>query len=247
MSHKELTGVRSAATIAKPVSPLRLDIQFFADPPADPKDPKKPDGDPPPPDDDELSLADLLKTNPKIKAEYKEKVEAAIQKRFKNYDFDPEEARTALREKKERDEGSSDDQVKVNDTIIALTKTNQKLEAKLKTAEVAAYASANGINPKLLTRLAGSQIEGLELSDKYELDASDLEDIVDDLRAEFPEQFPVTTDPKDPGAGAAPPPPVKKPYNPGTQQTNNPEGGKPNPEADVAATLERLKKSKRIQ
>lgn len=243
--------VPSASTMVRgKLNPLRLDLQFFADPAGDPPgddDPTDPPADPPS-GDDTLTLADLLRTNPAIKTEYNERVEKVVKKRLKNFDFDPDEARTALREKKERDAAGDSQQTVVNQEITDLKTQNQKLLDRTKALNLANYASSVDLDPKLLVRLAGSSVSELELNEQFELDTDELDDIVADLRTEFPNLFPqpgaAGEDPEDP-----PPAARKTTYNAGSQQrTNTPPKttGDANAATEVADTLERLKKMNRI-
>ena len=194
---QRFTGGQPTATVASGKSfPLRLDLQFFAeagegDPPGgDDPNKKKPEGDPPPPDDEELTLADLYKSNPNIKAEVKDKIEKAVLKRFK--DIDPEEARAAIAEKREREQKKGEEG-KVDEEALRIEKEKSgKFESKAKDLAIREYAVSNGLDAKLISRLAANEIKSLQLDDNLEADPDDLGEIVDKLKDEFPNLFEVS-------------------------------------------------------
>lgn len=221
--------------------PLQLDIQFFADPPDD-GNPDDPPADPPGgSDNDDLTLADLIKTNPKIKTEVNDRIERAIKKRFK--DLDPEAAAIALEEKRVRDEQQGDQQKIENEQVKNLTATNAKLVKVAQEAAVISYAASEGLDPNLITRLAAADVEKLQLNESFKADPEDVGEIVENLRTEFPDLFPVS-DPAAPDTQ----PKQRRGYAPGpnNQRTNTPP---PPPPKGVEATKERvarLQKSGRI-
>lgn len=238
-----------ASTVLNGSRHLPLNLQFFADPGDPPgNDPKDP-----PANTDELTLAELLKTNPKINAEYKTKVEAAINKRFKSYDFDPEEAKVAIQEKKDRDANKGAEDAIVQAKIDGLEGKLAKLQDKAKQLAVETFAAANGLDAKLFTRLAGQEIAALKLDDNFDLDKEELDDVVNTLRADFPQIF-TTPDPNNQQQQQQEPPPpnTTKVYNGGsTQRTNTPPppGGKDDEaiKAEMKETLERLNKAGRLK
>lgn len=221
--------------------PLRLDIQFFAESEEDKDKNKKPDDDGGG-DDDILTLKDMFKKYPHLRAEHKTKLTDAVTERFKNYDFDPEEAKVALAEKKQRDEsGDNLETLKAN-----LAKDYSDKEAKLlkqiKKFALSAHVAKDGLDPKLIATLAADKVESLNLKDDYTLDSDALDEILDDLRTEFPTVFPAESD----GTEGAEIPPVKqKKLNPGGQQTNNPPKANEAIDAEVAEIFESIKAKKK--
>lgn len=238
-------SVLSAPTIARDF--LRLDLQFFAEPPGD--DPQNDPGTPNPEDDEPPTLAELIKQYPTLKAELKAEKAAAVSKRFKNYDFDVEEARTALREKKERELTGEAQIDPTNDAIVSLSQKTNSLESKVKALSVENYAIANELDPKLLVRLGKDQIDSLQIdNDDFSLDSDELDEIVDGLRDEFPNLFSAPKEKKEEDPEEDPEIVPSSGFNPGsTQRTNKPpKSGPIDTAAMVAETLERLKASKRI-
>lgn len=245
------SGQPASAVATGNLKPLRLNLQHFADgnPPGegdpDPNNNPNNQGNPPDPDDDELTLADLLKTNPKIRAEHNERVEKAVKKRLKNIDFDVDEAKEALREKKAREEAGDDDKKVVDQRVTDLQKEVDTRDAALKRLGVVAYAAENNLDHKLLNRLAADQISSLELGENMDLEAEELDDIVSGLREEFPQLFPDKT--KDDQGGDNPPPPNGSHRSGSHRQINpNPPTGAGSTDTQVAETLARLKAAKRI-
>lgn len=233
---------------------LPLDLQFFAEPGTDGKDPKDPPAgtdpkdppaDPPGTGEDDLTLADLLKTNPKIKQDMNERIEKAIKKRFNG--IDPEEAKVAIAEKAARDAAGESFEQKESDTVKALNGKVATLETAAKELGVATYAAKEGLDANLILRLAGKDVGKLQLDDNAKVDPEDVADIVDDLKAEFPDLFTVKVDPADP----ADPPPAgnqrrRKTAGPNTQHTNTPPPATGQGPAKARASLERLKNRGRI-
>ena len=235
---KRFTSGLPATTVEnQKLQPLKLDLQFFADDP--PPGDNPPADDPPPSDDDELTLADLLKTNPKIKSEYKTKVEGAIMKRFK--DIDPEEARVAIAEKRQRDADKAAGKTEENPALKVLEAKVPKLEKRAKTLAVALHAE-NKEQAKLITRLAGDKIDALKLNDEYEVDSEEIEEIISDLRDEFPSLFAETQTPPAGGDNPPPPPPKRKPGT--NQQLNDPPGSNTDAKDLVKENLRKLGKIK---
>jgi hypothetical protein len=220
--------------------PLQLDIQFFADPPEN-NNPEDPPADPPGGSDDDLTLADLLKTNPKIKAEVNDRIEKAIKKRFK--DIDPSEAAAALEEKRQREE-AGEDQTKIeNEQIKKLSATNAQLLKVAQEAAVISYAAKEGLDPNLITRLAAHDVAKLQLDDSFKADPEDVGEIVENLRAEFPDLFTTEKqeDPKDKQQ-------QRRGYAPGpnNQRTNTPPPPAPKGVEATKERVERLRKLGRI-
>lgn len=220
--------------------PLRLNLQFFAEP-----------GDPSPPDGFFATLKDAFKANPHLQTEHKTAITHAVGERFKNYDFDVEEARTALSEKKQRDA----DKAAGIDTESAELKTMKERAAKLeaKTKKLALDSiTGDAEQSKLISRLAAEKVAALNLNDSFELDAAAVTGIVEELRGEFPSLFPVKEDavPVIGGDGVPPVPPIVPPEgnrsSGGTPPTNTPPKPNADVEALVAETFNSLKKNKRI-
>lgn len=248
-----VTGGRPTATVASgESSPLRLNLQFFAEENKDKDDPtggsddpnKDKDTDPPGGDEDDLSLADLIKSNPKIKSEMKDRIEKAVMKRFKN--IDPEEARIAIAEKQERDNQKSEEEKNQKDDAALTTAQQkaQKFELKAKDLAVREYAVSNGLDAKLISRLAAAEIQNLQLNEDMEADADDLDEIVEGLKTEFPNLFAATDqtdrqEDKQQGSGSR--------YNGGSnQKTNQPPNKGDKGISKVDESWERIKKTKRF-
>lgn len=226
---------RDLPTIQKEeLKPLRLNIQFFADPAKDP--------DLDPDDKDELlTLKDMFKKYPHLRVEHKQRMTDAVNERFKSYDFDPEEAKTALAEKKQREESGDTVEVAKTQLTNEFKSKEEKYLARIKGLAVEAYAAKDGLDPKLISKLAAEQVGKLALDESLKLKAEDLDDIIEELRTEFPTAFPVveTVDP-DPANAAITP--VKKMVIPGSKQQTNPPPpkGDENVEAEMAAILENI-------
>lgn len=243
-------GLSTSTTASCKSKPLQLDLQFFADP-GEPDDKQTNPTDPPGGDDDIPTLADLFKIHPHLRTEHKQKISDAITKRFKGYDFDPEEAKAAIAEKKQRDEN------KGNEDAVAIATLNTAKAERDRAVEIAktyafeAYSAAEGLDAKLIKRLAGRDIEKLTFDDDYKLDKDQVEEIVADLKEEFPTIFVAKAEevqtPEQIAAAAAAKQ-KKGIVNSGSrQQLNDPQaGGDVDAEELVKATLERLNKSNRL-
>lgn len=226
--------------------PLKLDIQFFADPPEG--------GDGKKPDEDDFgdalpSLKDIFKKYPHLRGEHKTRIDEAVSKRFPDYDFDPVEAKKALQEKKDREANGDTTEIVKQQLEATFQNKETKYLERIKGLAVEAYAAKDGLDPKLISRLAAEQVGTLKLDESLRLSADDLDEIIEELRTEFPSAFPVveanTGD--DPEAAGQNPPPVKTKPNPGKQQLNDPPKKGEEAAAEEMKTLfDNLKAKKRI-
>ncbi|MEE6134627.1 MULTISPECIES: phage scaffolding protein [Bacillaceae] len=165
---------------------LRLPIQFFSDSSSDPDD-----GDTDP--DDEPSLAELIKNDPKLKQQYQELLKTQLGKRMKKFEgVDVEEYRQ-LKEKAEKNKNTSegsegDNQDDLKSELKAKEEKLLRAELREKRAVVKEFAVDQGVNPKLLTRLI--DLDAIELDENGEAD--NLDELFEELQEEFPEYFKVT-------------------------------------------------------
>lgn len=228
------TNVLPVPTEEKRTNPLRLDLQFFADNPED----KSKEKDPEPGDDDILTLKDMFKKYPHLRAEHKERVTEAVTNRFKEYTFDPEEAKQALAEKKQRDESGDNLETLKTQLTKDYQSKEEKLLGRIKQLAIASHAGKDGLDPKLISKLAADKVSTLKLDDDLNVDTEALDDIIEDLRTEFPTVFPAPSTEDN----AEIPPVKKKGYNPGKDQTNKPPKGDESIEEEMAAILENINK-----
>lgn len=162
---------------------LRLPIQFFSDSSSDPDD-----GDTDP--DDEPSLAELIKNDPKLKQQYQELLKTQLGKRMKKFEgVDVEEYRQ-LKEKAEKNKNTSegsegDNQDDLKSELKAKEEKLLRAELREKRAVVKEFAVDQGVNPKLLTRLI--DLDAIELDENGEAD--NLDELFEELQEEFPEYF----------------------------------------------------------
>lgn len=234
----------TVASVKPSLKPLRLNLQFFAD--EDPPSSKTPDGFFP-------TLKDCFKANPHLEAAHKTAITNAVSERFKNYDFDAEEAKAAIKEKREREAAKAAGTDPESEEVKTLKAKNQQLEARTRALALEQYAG-DAEQAKLISRLAADKVGALKLNDNFELEKTELDAIVGELQTEFPTLFPAEeiTDPAanaGAAAGATTPPPTKKVglVAGATQKTNTPPGGSAaDPTENVKAMLEKLKKTKRI-
>lgn len=249
-AYKLFTGGQptgSIATVADRTKFLPLKIQFFADggeggsgegdnPDDKSKDPKDPPGDGSGEGDEgnkktPLDLNTLVAEHPELKAQLDKEKERAVKKRFRNQ---PDK----LKDPKDKGEGDGDggngDELKTWQTKAAM------LEERAKENALAAAASSEGYNPKLVKALAAKELKKLQLDDDGELDPDDLADVLDTLRTEYPDVFTKT----DTTAIDTTTTTVKKGFNPGpsTQRTNQPPDKKSDVKNDIAESLKRLGK-----
>lgn len=221
--------------------PLKLNLQFFSEDPN-----AKPDGFYP-------TLKDAFKANPHLQVEHKTAITNAVSDRFKSYDFDTDEAKAAIAEKRQREKDKAEGKDTESVELKNARERVSKLEARTKALALDAI-TGDPEQSKLISRLASDQIAGLKLTDDLSLDADAVKGIVAELSEEFPSLFPASEDPDgddelDPPAGGAANPPAGSGVRGSGQspKTNNPPAPK---EADVNAVVaemyENLKKTKRI-
>lgn len=196
----------------------------------------KGDGDGDPEGDDlPLDLKQLMADYPEIKAQVDKEKERAVKRRFRNKDKDPDPNKKPPGD----NNGGGDDE-----TGKWRSKAEQ-LENKAKEYAFAAHVANEGLNPKLLKALAANEVRNLQLNDDGDLDPDDVEDVLDHLKAEFPDVFKTTAaDPNNP-----PPPPAKKKHfnsGPTTQRTNEQNQQETDIRKDMEARLADMKKRNMI-
>lgn len=241
---------RQSGSTTEIVKPLKLDLQFFADPDPDKdkeeeidkdkdKEPdKKQDPDIDPADkkqeDEEPSLTELFKKNPKLKEQYSEKFQKDFNKRLKGMNL--EEARKAveLLEKLGLTPDGKENPNPVNQQQAAAPAP--KLEAKMKDLSFKVYLADKGLDTALIGELGKSKVSELELNDDGELDAEDLDEIIEGLEKRFPTAFAEKKDAADPKDTS---------YTPGGRQKTNPPPKKSDIEAATQARFDRLYKKKK--
>ncbi|MFD1350153.1 phage scaffolding protein [Oceanobacillus caeni] len=173
--------------------PLKLDLQFFAEP-EDLEDPEDPD-DPEDPEDLEDDIPDLdeLLKDKKFKKQYQAKLKEQLGKRMKKYEgIDPEEYRRLKEkaEKKKDDAGDEDELETLKSELTEKEKRIERAERREKRAMVKEFAVDNQVNPKLLARLIN--VDDIELDDDGE--PENLEELFEELEEEFPEYFGASDD-----------------------------------------------------
>jgi hypothetical protein len=203
--------------------PYKLDLQFFADGDEGDDDGGDDEGDDDDDSDDEgedeeeLDLQELIKNDPKLKKQHTQLMKEQLAKRMKKYkDVDPEEYRR-LKQQADKDKGNgSDDE---EDTDPAKKLQEQRLlraESREKRALVKEEALERGYNPKLVARLI--DLNEVDLDEDGESD--NLDELIDDLEAEFPELLGKQAN-QDDDEDDEDLPGKKKAYKPGRRQKNN--------------------------
>jgi len=220
------------------VSPLKLDLQFFADedPEDDPVD--DPEDDPEGDFEDDVPNLDELLKDPKFKKQYNAKLKGQLSKRMKKYkDVDPEEYRRLKEQagKKKDDAGDEDELETLKSELTEKEKRIERAERREKRAMVKEFAVDNQVNPKLLARLIN--VDDIELDEDGE--PENLDDLFEELEEEFPEYFGATDDDEEEDE---PKRKRKSTFVPGARQKSNKKKKVDPYEAGRLKALERHKK-----
>lgn len=245
---KHFTGGQPTTSneVVKKPEPLKLNLQFFADGGDDGggdggdggDDGGAGDGE----DDEPLTFAELIKQNPEYRQAHNERVEKAVKRRLKNANPDKKPGD----KKPDGDDGDEGGQVPNPEFETMRTKA-EKLEARTKSLEVAAFAAAqDGFTKdhvKLIQRLSAGRLKDLDLDDDGNLDGDEVADLVEAIVDEFPTLFAVADANQEQQAGG-----TKKRRSPGsTQQTNDPKKDKDKGVDAMKERFERLNKKGRIK
>lgn len=234
------------------IKPLKLNLQFFSEDPddkdkgdSDPDKTKDPDGktDPDGTQEDEVTLNELFKAHPNLKTEYTSKFTKDFNKRLKGLDLEEARKAVALMEKLGLDsDGNKKEEGKDKDKQPAAPDNSKlnKFEKKAKDLSLKLFASDEGYNAKLIAALASSRLDDLDLNEDGELDKEDLEEIVEDLKADFPDAFLVKgEDAEDKKDGK------KKSPGPSGRQKMNPPPKKPDAAQAARDRMARLRPKKK--
>ncbi|WP_394548818.1 hypothetical protein [Priestia aryabhattai] len=165
---------------------VRLPIQFFSDEGNSGGNPEDDET-----DHDEPNLAEMMKSNPKLKQQYQEMLKTQLGKRMKKFeDVDVEEYRL-LKEKAEKsknkgkgsDKEDHDDADDLKSELKAKEEKLLRAERREKRASVKEFAIDNGVDPKLLARLI--DVDAIELDEDGE--PENLDELFEELQEEFPQ------------------------------------------------------------
>ena len=131
------------------------------------------------------SLDELMK-DPAFKAAYEAKLQSHLSSRLKKFDgVDPEEYKRLKQAEEEKANAELSEADKLNKKIAALEAERTTLEAKEREIAIKEYAFAEGLDPKLISRLADKNAIKKGESGQFE----GIAEAVEQIKTEFPQLF----------------------------------------------------------
>lgn len=177
---------------------------------------------------DPINSFDELLKDPALKAAYEAKIQSHLSTRLKKFDgVDPEEYKRLKQAEQEKADAELSEADKLNKKIAQFEAERSNLEAKEREIAIKEYAFAEGLDPKLISRLADKNAIKKGESGQFE----GIAEAVEQIKTEFPQLFQTAPG----GNGEHNKPPSHK--VPG--QNGNPETHKDPKEAGKALAMRR--------